>query len=137
MEPKSRPPRRSPFVLCCISRLLVMVALVVASAGSSSAEIFFVVNTDDAIPPTPGSLRAAIQQSESNGEPDIVQFLIDGGSIVLVSPLPDLNDGRLSLGFPRVNTQPSAGNGVTISGINGVPHAIRLRSPHNIIAFYR
>jgi hypothetical protein len=115
------------------ARSLLVIALAGFVVGPVSAEVFFVFDTTDAIPPPPGTLRAAIEQSEGNGEADFVEFLIDGGTIELVAPLPDLQEGRLSIGFPRETGQPSVGNGITISGINGVERAIRVRSVGNVI----
>ena len=116
-----------------LARSLLVVALTGLAFGPVSAEVLFVFDTTDAIPPPPGSLRAAVEQSEGNGEADFVEFLIDGGTIELVEPLPDLQEGRLGIGFPRPTGGPAVGNGITISGVNGVARAIRVRSSGNVI----
>jgi len=114
-------------------RSLFVIALAGFAAVPVSAAVFFVTDVTDAIPPPPGSLRAAIVRSEGNGEADLIDFLIDGGTIELVEPLPDLQEGELSIGFPRLTGPPAVSNGITISGINGVERAIRVRSSGNVI----
>jgi len=126
-------PVRRLFSSSRLARSLLVIAVASFAAGPVSAAVFFVFDTADAIPPPPGTLRAAIEQSEGNGEADSVEFLIDGGTIELVEPLPDLQEGRLSIGFPRPTGQPAVSNGITISGINGVERAIRVRSAGNVI----
>jgi hypothetical protein len=100
----------------------------------SAAEVFLVTDTIDAIPAPVGTLRWAIEQSEANNVPDSIEFTIDGGTIVLVAPLPDLREGGLSIGERRPTGTPTPGNGIAISGINGVSRAIRILSADNTIA---
>jgi hypothetical protein len=126
-------PVRGFFLGSRLARSLLVIVLTGLAFGPVSAEVLLVFDTTDAIPPPPGSLRSAIVQSEGNGEADFVEFLIDGGTIELVEPLPDLQEGRLSIGFPRPTGGPAVSNGITISGIQGVARAIRVRSSGNVI----
>lgn len=122
-------PGRPFFFFLCFS--LMGIGLV----PSSRAEKFFVDDIIDAIPAPQGSLRKALELSEQNGHPDSVAFRIDGGTIELVAPLPDLSEGGLTLGEPRLSGTPGSGSGgIFISGVNGVNHAFRIRSSGNTIA---
>lgn len=115
-------------------RVLVSLLLTGLLAAPASAEVFLVGDTLDAVPAPPGTLRWAIEQSEHNGVPDSIGFLIDGGTITLVAPLPDLAEGGLRIGSRRTAGSPSGGNGIAISGANGVERAFRILSPDNLIA---
>jgi hypothetical protein len=125
---------RRLFLAPHLSCLLAIVGMASFGAGPALAAQFLVLNTTDTVPPQPGSLRAAIELSEGNGEPDSIAFVIDAGTIELVAPLPTLAEGGLEIGRPRTNPLPPINNAVTISGVNGVPYAIRVRSPKNTIA---
>jgi hypothetical protein len=100
------------------------------------AAVFLVTDVIDAIPAPVGSLRWAIEQSEANNEPDSVVFVIDGGTIELVAPLPSLLQGRLSIGKLQISPQdPSfAGGGIFIDGGDEITRAIAVLSPGNTIA---
>ncbi len=111
-----------------LAMLLLLAALPV------SADTFLVTDTIDAIPAPEGSLRWAIERSEANGEPDLIDFIIDGGTIELIAPLPDLAEGGLTVGRARTSGDPSGGNGIAISGVNGVARAIAILSERNSIA---
>jgi hypothetical protein len=132
MDQKFSPARRH-FPGSRLARSLLVFALAGFVVTPVAADTFFVTDTTDAIPPPLGTLRSAIELSELNGKADFVEFLIDGGTIELVAPLPDLQEGKLSIGFPRQTGQPAVGNGITISGVNGVERAIRVRSAENVI----
>lgn len=100
------------------------------------AEVFLVTDVVDAIPAPAGSLRWAIERSEANNEPDSIVFVIDGGTIELVAPLPSLQAGRLTIG--RVNITPEdvpvAGSGIFIDGGNEIARALAVYSEGNTIA---
>ncbi len=95
---------------------------------------FKVTNTLDGIPAPPGSLRAAIENSEANGEPDLIVFAIDGGTIDLVAPLPDLREGGLRIDSQRADlSAPPAANPILLSGANGAERALRIVSSDNSV----
>jgi hypothetical protein len=102
----------------------------------AAAAVFQVTDIVDAIPAPTGSLRWAIEQSEANNEPDSIVFIIDGGTIELVAPLPTLREGRLTIG--RVQIAPYdaslAGGGIFIDGGNHIARAITVHSGQNAIA---
>lgn len=102
----------------------------------ADAAVFQVTDIVDAIPAPTGSLRWAIERSEANNEPDSIVFLIDGGTIELVAPLPSLREGRLTIG--RVQLTPYqaslAGGGIFIDGGNLIARAIAIYSDRNTIA---
>lgn len=117
------------------SRAAIFLTSFALLAASPQAATFQVVNTLDGIPAPPGSLRAAIEASEGNGEPDVIVFAGIGGTIDLVAPLPDLLEGGLQINKRSgSDTTPPAGNPVAIRGANGVSRAIAVRSPGNVIA---
>ena len=113
-------------------------SLSLAMAGPVSAETFIVVDDSDQQPAVEGTLRWAIEQSELNPGPDRIEFAIDFAHIELVAPLPDLQDGGLTLlgagadvGHP---VEPSA---YTLSGAAGVERALTIASPDNRIGELR
>ena len=103
-------------------------------ATPSYAATIEVSDVVDAIPAPPGSLRWAIEVSESNGESDTISFLIDGGTIDLVAPLPDLIEGGLSINKRPDTSAPPGGSGIFINGGGVVNRAIAIRSGDNTIA---
>jgi hypothetical protein len=110
-----------------------LIALFIFGAMTAvHAEIIFVDNLDDAIPAPQGSLRQAMQRSEINPGPDQIRFLIDGGTILLVAPLPDMTDGGLSFG-ERADLGIPPGNAIIISGQGLVSRAVRIASSANTI----
>ena len=112
--------------------LLLCIGLVVQP---SSAEVFQVTTTADVIPAPNGSLRAAIEASEDNGERDLIVFTIDGGTISLVAPLPNLLEGQLVIDGPQFapSADVVATTGIVIEGSNSVERAIAILSANNRI----
>ena len=100
------------------------------------AAVFQVTDIVDAIPAPEGSLRWAIERSEANNEPDSIVFIIDGGTIDLVAPLPSLRAGRLTIGRVQISPHDAslAGGGIIIDGGNEIPRAIAIFSSQNTIA---
>jgi hypothetical protein len=101
-----------------------MLLLVVLAQVPVTAAVFQVTDILDAIPAPEGSLRWAIERSEANNEPDSIVFLIDGGTIELVAPLPDLREGRLTI----------ADGGIVVDGGGRIARAIAIYSAHNTIS---
>ena len=104
-------------------RCVVMFLLVFTFAQFPvAAAVFQVTDIVDAIPAPMGSLRWAIERSEANNEPDSIVFIIDGGTIELVAPLPSLREGRLTIGRVQITPQdaPLAGGGIFIDGGNHI-----------------
>lgn len=115
----------------------VAIALACLASPAPAATIF-VTDSTDSIPPVEGSLRWAIQLSESNGEPDEIFVLIDVASITLVAPLPALTEGRLQLAFPPsiIGPEPSQGS-LTLDGAGVVRRALTVLSAGNVISGLR
>ncbi|ANM30205.1 hypothetical protein ABI59_12405 [Acidobacteria bacterium Mor1] len=121
-----------------LSRLPVRLAIALLLAAfclpGAQAAIFEITDTLDAIPAPPGTLRWAIENSELNNQPDRIVFLIDGGTIELVAPLPDLLEGGLSMVHRTPVGEPPQSNGLIISGVGTVDRAIAVRSADNVIS---
>ena len=118
-------------------RCVVMFLLVFTFAQlPAAAAVFQVTDIVDAIPAPMGSLRWAIERSEANNEPDSIVFIIDGGTIELVAPLPSLREGRLTIGRVQITPQDAslAGGGIFIDGGNHIARAIAVYSAQNTIA---
>ncbi|UCF66150.1 MAG: right-handed parallel beta-helix repeat-containing protein, partial [Acidobacteriota bacterium] len=126
---------------CSLAALWASCAwLAFAAALPARGETFLVTDTIDAIPAPEGSLRWAIESSERNGEPDHIVFVIDGGTIALVAPLPDLREGVLRIGSapePGLGgesfAQPSASQAIVIDGGGEIERAIAILSERNVI----
>jgi hypothetical protein len=116
------------------TRVACILAWCLVAPAVARAETLVVTNTLDAIPAPEGSLRAAIEASEQNGEADLVVFAFDGGTIELVDSLPDLLQGGLRIGDERPGGLPGSGSAITISGlVHGVGRAIAVYSEANLI----
>jgi len=102
----------------------------------TAAAVIQVTDIVDAIPAPTGSLRWAIERSEANNEPDSIVFIIDGGTIELVAPLPSLRAGQLTIGRVQISPHavPAAGGGIFIDGGNHIARAIAVYSDQNTIA---
>jgi hypothetical protein len=121
------------FAVLWMPRSFVCAAAALA-AFPASAATFEVRNAFDGIPAPPGSLRAAVEASEANGEPDVIVFAIDGGTIDLVAALPDLREGGLRIQANRPDLlAPPAANPVLLRGANGVERAFWIVSSGNAI----
>ncbi len=118
----------TPLRLACLGALLLL------GASPAVSELIPVSDLIDDIPAPVGSLRWAIELSESSPGADSIEFLIDGGTIELVAPLPDLTDGRLAIGFRQNSVAPPPDHGLKISGILGVQRAIAIRSAGNQVS---
>ena len=78
------PFHRIPAAVGCVA--------VAAVLGRVVAADFVVTTSADAIPPPVGSLRWAIEKSQTNGERDIVKIRSSLGTIHLVAPLPRIQE---------------------------------------------
>ena len=123
---------------CSFQRIVVSAVLAVGVFAVSSfalgAEII-VTESLDAIPAPEGSLRWALEKSESNGEADTILFAIDVDRIFLVAPLPTLTEGGTAIG----RALDSDGAGVegaplTLDGDGKVEYAFEIVSAGNTIA---
>ncbi len=111
------------------SVLALAAMLVLAPLTEVRAAAHVVTTLVDVIPAPPGSLRAAIEAAEGNGEPDRITFAVIG-AIHLVAPLPDLTEGDLSIdGGPSIAAVPK----VRLSGGNSITSAFTSRGPRNAI----